>query len=390
MHDANPSKRIALFVLHFAKGILFLSLALILAPAPSEAAAPAKERERLVIGATLDFSGNSIVSGQSILNAVSAALDEFNARSNGPLLELRAVDDAGDPARAAENLRTLGKDARLVALIGCLGEAHCLTVAQGAQTLGIPFVGALTGNPALCGPGGLAFCVRASYTDEAVALARMLKSTGISAAVVMTSHAYRDSAAAIRDALDRSGLAASTVLLARKTPGFAALKEQVRKLAVPESTGFILHASSEEAAELLREIRLRWPSASISALSSIQPYQWLQMTGAAARGVLIAHAVQDPDRPPLPPLVRQYHQAVERFSDAYSHEQFEAYLSGQLLGEAIRQTRPPSRAGLFLTLGKLGQVSLAGEPVSFGSRSGSSLPRPVYLSIVGPDGRLIE
>lgn len=388
MHSAICSNRIALFALRLAKGSPVLMLLLMLASAPADAGPLA--RERLVIGATLDFSGNSIVSGQSLLNAVKAALDEINARGNGPLLELKALDDSGDPARAAENLRALSQDKRLLALVGCLGEEHCMAVAQNAKTLGIPFVGALSGNPLLCGPNGLAFCVRTDYAGEAVALAKMLKSTGISAATVLTSHAYRGSAEAVEAALRGQGLAASTVLLERKTSGFAALKAQVRKMVVPENTGFILQASSEEAAELLKEIRLRWPSASISALSSIQPYQWLQMTGAAARGVLIAHSVQDPDRPPLPPLVRQYHQAIDRFSDAYSHEQFEVYLACRLLGEAIRQTRSPSRAELMLTLGKLGPVRFGDEPVLFGARSGNGLPRPVYLSIVGPGGRLIE
>lgn len=132
-----------------------------------------------VVGSSLPVSGPLSERGASIREGLRAAIREINERGGigRKRIELEVLDDRGDPGLTAQNIAQLARK-NVIAILGCLGEASCMAVTRIAAEAKLPLVGPIGGNSAVCAPGGLAFCLHASYEAEALAIANQLKTNG--------------------------------------------------------------------------------------------------------------------------------------------------------------------------------------------------------------------
>jgi branched-chain amino acid transport system substrate-binding protein len=162
----------------------------------------------LVIGVDLDLTGRG--PGVAYDNALRLALEQVNERElagPGRRVELRMLDNRGDPVLSAQHLTALAADPEVVAVVTA-GCARC--VIDAAESLAVPVL-ALTGEEAVGAPVAQrrwVFRLGPNAADDADVLSAAMAGAGIdTVAVVHTDDPYgRDGvrwfdAAAERDEL---------------------------------------------------------------------------------------------------------------------------------------------------------------------------------------------
>ncbi|WP_227818285.1 ABC transporter substrate-binding protein [Nitrogeniibacter aestuarii] len=360
-------------------GVSLLALLALFVAHPARA-----EADPVVIGASLPLSGAGvIVNGAALRDGLEAAAKQINARGGvgGRMLQVRVLDDGGDPELAAQNTRTLVADPEVVAMAGCLGEAACLAIAKAAAKAGVVFVGPGSGNPVLCGQNGLAYCLRQDYVAEAARICRELHTIGVNRAVVLVGDAFIASKERVIEALGACGIRIDELppsALGAKDPDLSAY---------PEGSGFAVFGDTADALAFVSAVRQAQPVAPVAVMSSAHLFEWLQQI-RGARGVLVTHGVPDPDLPTLA-IVRDYQTAMETFVTAYSHEQFEAFEAVQVIARLLRQTQPIGRTALRTALAGTDELDLGGHVVSLTS-SGEARASRVFVSLVSPTGRFMQ
>src|SRR5882762_193271 len=104
--------------------------------------AQAQPTGRIKIGATLPLTGPNANYGQGLLQGLKLGLAPLlqGAGLEGQPIELIALDDAGEPQRAAANVRTLLEQG-VVALTGLHGARAFADVTALLQKYQVPLVG---------------------------------------------------------------------------------------------------------------------------------------------------------------------------------------------------------------------------------------------------------
>ncbi|MBB0232680.1 ABC transporter substrate-binding protein, partial [Streptomyces calidiresistens] len=102
---------------------------------------PAEEGESLLIGVHADLTGPDAVAGRAQEAGVRLAVEEFAGLVRLPFdVDVRVVDDGGDPQRAAAAARELGADPAVRAVIGPTGEASARPAAEQYARAGVPLL----------------------------------------------------------------------------------------------------------------------------------------------------------------------------------------------------------------------------------------------------------
>jgi ABC-type branched-subunit amino acid transport system substrate-binding protein len=93
------------------------------------------------IGCLLPLTGKYARFGESVLNAMLLGARAFQSpEEKGSSIRLMVRDTQGDPRVAAERVRELAEDPRVVGIVGPLRAAVAVACAEEAQTLGIPII----------------------------------------------------------------------------------------------------------------------------------------------------------------------------------------------------------------------------------------------------------
>lgn len=143
--------------------------------------------EPLVVGQSLPLNDASYT-GRRIAAGAEIAVSSANAAGGigGRPVRLVTLDDGGDSARHAANLRRLVAEHRAIALVNCVGDPSCRAAAAVAAELRIPFVGPISGARELRAPRPrFMFPVRPGYEREAPALMRQMRSIGTSTMAIL-------------------------------------------------------------------------------------------------------------------------------------------------------------------------------------------------------------
>ncbi len=90
------------------------------------------------VGVILPLSGNYAAQGRQVLAAVELGLGLFSGGVDAPTLYIE--DDRGEPAQAAEAVRRLVEDRKVVAIIGPLSAGAAVAAARQAQALSVPII----------------------------------------------------------------------------------------------------------------------------------------------------------------------------------------------------------------------------------------------------------
>jgi ABC-type branched-chain amino acid transport systems, periplasmic component len=183
--------------------------------------------EPVVVGVDVDLTGRG--PGVAYDNALRLVVEQVNERARagaGRRIELRVLDNRGDPAMSAQNLASLAADPQVVAVVTA-GCGACVIEASGS--LALPVI-ALTGEEAVAAPAAerrWVFRLGPNAVDDADALSAAMAGDGVSTvAVIAAGDAYgRDGAHWFAVAAARDGLELTAAVEVPATADQAALAE---------------------------------------------------------------------------------------------------------------------------------------------------------------------
>jgi len=287
----------------------------------SAAAADAELR----IAASAALSGPAAALGRRYHAGARSCFEQVNRHGGiaGARIVLDLRDDAYEPEQAEANTRAFVEDERVLALFGYVGTPTSKAALPYVRRWRIPFLGPFTGADILSEPGNpQVFNVRASYREEAVALAQAMHKAGVKRLNVM----YQ------ADLFGRAGL------------------EAMRAAAAPQGIALGAVATFKRNTEEVQEgVRALVQQAGADAIFMVGTY--------ASLASFVQQAMRE---------------AGEKLFDSIS---LEGYLAARVLVEGLRHARAPlTRASLDRGLATLGELDLGGFRVHYGAsqRRGSS------------------
>jgi len=145
--------------------------------------ASADPATELKIGMSGALSGPSAALGLGMKRGIEAYFAVVNAAGgvHGRTLQLVALDDGYEPARAASNMHTLIDTEKVFAILGNPGTPTAAVAVPIASAAHVPFFGAFTGAGLLrkTPPDRYVINFRASYAQETAEMVRGITSLGI-------------------------------------------------------------------------------------------------------------------------------------------------------------------------------------------------------------------
>lgn len=356
----------------------------------AHANAPASRNE-LLIGQSVPLSGMMATPMANVLAGQQLAIDEVNRKGGiaGRRVRLEMLDDAFDPKRTAENVRTLVEERNVLALMGVVGTGQTLAVLPYIAEKRVPLIAAYSGSPALrARPNPYFFTTQAAYDDELVRIVRNLLAVQAKRIAVVyqdnefgklllpiaeTIIATEGATLAGARSLQTSG--ADAVAAAQAVAGMKA-NAVVLLVAGPAVIGYV---KANRAYTGLPVYTL-----SLSAGSAI-----LKALGDDARGLAVARATPYPWRATTP-LAKEFNAAMTKAGKEVDYDHYLGYINMQVVLAGLRGAgRNPSPESVKEAMEKLTRLDLGGYVMEFGpdKHHGSNF---VEITVVGPRGNFIR
>lgn len=346
------------------------------------ASGPVRATPMLRIGASAALSGPAAALGRQYHLGSQAALQASNDQGGiqGQALVLDLLDDGYEPERAVANTEALAADERVLALLGYVGTPTSMAALPLVRRHRLAFVGPYTGADALWErTNPQVFMVRASYRDEARALAQALREDGARRVhVFYQADLYgRAGLEALRDAAGPAGLTLGlTATVKRNTVAVAAAARELSSGA----DAIYMVSTYESCAAFVEQARQAGFRGRFYSLSFAGREPLRAALGGNLQGLVFAQVVPDPDDAQLP-VVAQYQRALRALgASSFDSISLEGYLAARVLIEALRRApRPLNRARVLQALAGLGRLDLGGYTVQYSAneRRGSRLVRIV-------------
>lgn len=340
--------------------------------------------ESIRLGASAALSGPAASLGLRYHAGAHAALLAVNQLGGvrGARVAMDLHDDRYEPDRALHNTEALVADPRVLALLGYVGTPTSMAALPLVKRHNLAFVGPFTGADALWEHNTpQVFNVRASYRDEARALAQAVKADGArSLNVLYQADLFgRAGLEAMKEAAAKAGL--NLVAVATVKRNTTEVAEAVSSLVTRRRADAIFMVSTyQSCAAFMMEARAAGYGGRFYTLSfaGLEPLR--KALGGSLKGLTIAQVVPDPEDAALP-VVADYQAAMRASGEAEMDSiSLEGYLSALVMLEALRRAeRPLSRAGVLKALAALGRLDLGGFVVQYSAseRRGAKLVRLV-------------
>ncbi|HSH91935.1 MAG TPA: ABC transporter substrate-binding protein [Ramlibacter sp.] len=376
MHETHPAHRARTWLFVGTRGgWAFAAAALICIGASAQEAA--------LIGASLPLTGKDASYGRELLDGARACLAASAAKN----VQLEALDDGGDAGRAAQNLRGLASNSRMLAVLGTFGTESTQAAMPVLEEARLAMVGPSTGSESLRSGGQrYMFHLRAGHMDEAAAIVTQLAELGIAeAAVIHTSDALgQEGLEGTRVEMARLTLRPSVVLAldASGTLAPAALKQLVA--AAPPAVILIAHQA--QAVPFIVQLRSTSLRPTITAVSEAGGELLFEKVGPSARGIGLAQVMPHPWSANLP-VTRFYQAAMKALGqDKLGYYSFEGCMQMRVALESLGRTARP------VTRDKL--VSALESDFDFGGMRFQFAPRKrvggrfVEMTVINQSGRV--
>ena len=383
-------------------GRVFHVLAVLLSALAAAPAVAQSQPQPLAIGLTAPLSGPDAAYGLGLRHGAQLAVVRANAAGGvaGRPLELMALDDGGDPQRAAANARLL-LERGAVALTGVLGARATAAVAQvlAPATGDAPraaLVGPATGaEPLRDPPRAGVFHLRAGMAEEASAALLHLDTLGVSRYALVAQADTHGESGRERVLFELTRIATRPVanerLAERATP--AELQALVNRVCALRPEAIILALDAVQARAVLAAAHAQPCAAHHLVFSEAGAALAARPPGSSGphplAGLLVTQVVPHPGNA-LHPLVAEYQRALmahaahdEQGANPGSHASLEAYAAVRVVQEALRACgREAGRACLLQVL-PTRSFELPGLKVQFGPAQRQ--PRP-FVEITLLDG----
>jgi len=351
----------------------------------------------ITLGMSLPLSGPSGANGQEIKSVVTAYFDQVNKSGgiNGRHVDLVVLDDGYDTDKTVANTKTLINERKVFALLSYYGTTP--TTEAMDKVFGpakVPLVGVVSGaaslrqSPAANPNNRYVFNLRASYAEEAEAVANQMLSIGIKNVAVL----YQN------DGYGKSGLEGVTAALKKHnlTPVASGTVERnsedvskaVDAIAKANPQGVVLITLAKPAAAFIKGLKAKGLAPMFTALSPVAAESLYGDLPGDARGVGISQVMPFPWNDTIP-VVRDYQRLLGK-QGHYSYFGIEAYISARTMAEALRKAgaKDLSRDKLVSTL-ESSSLDLGGYRVAFtpNSRNGSHF---VEMTVIGAGGKVMR
>jgi branched-chain amino acid transport system substrate-binding protein len=345
----------------------------------------------IVLGQSAHLSGPLAPTLVAVLKGQELAIDEVNRKGGiaGRKVRLITLDDAYDPKRCFENVKTLIERDKVLALTGLASTANVGAVLPLLAEKQVPLVGVYTGAPNLRQKQHpYFFTAMASYRDEVVQMVRNLATVQRTQIAI----AYHNSPfgqlmlPVVEEVMKEQG----STLVAKQALDIGGQNSQAvcQALAAARPQAVIFMAFGPALIPFVKAARSQI-GVPIYALSIANSRPLLDALGDDARGLAITQIVPYPMRMTTP-LTRDFAAAMQRAKLQVDFDHFFGYLNLRMVLETLRRAgKGVTSQSLVSVVEGMGKVDLGGYTVNFGPQNhhGSNF---VDLMIIGPGGRYIR
>lgn len=362
---------------------------------PALRAQTAKATRKLVLGQSVPLTGAADQIGLAYLNGAKIFFDAINAKNGagGYKIEVKALDDGYNPAKAASNARQL-IDEGVDALFGFAGTASCDAAFAVAKSAGTLFFAPFAASDALHDPGlSNVFHVRPALADEAYKVARHCA----------TLNQDRIAVFAEDDAMGRAGLAAVNQALAdlKRPPIVASALSPVNSDKVDAAVARLMKAQPQaiiqvslfnSSAAFIRKMRQAGFGGQFLNFSVVGIDPLFSALGREIGGIVISQVVPSP-RSAGTPIIREYLDVLNQTDQTPSYESVEGYIAARSFAEGVRRSASgggrPDRAGLQKAFESMTDYDVGGFRINLRARKYESV-RTIDLVSITPDGKIIR
>ncbi|MDQ0068543.1 ABC-type branched-subunit amino acid transport system substrate-binding protein [Variovorax boronicumulans] len=373
------------------KKIQFLASAFAAFVLGLSASAHAQTGKPLLIGQTYVQTGPLASLSTEPLVGIRAMFTTLNANGgiNGRPVELRQLDDAYDPAKGAENVKTFAKDGAIGVLMP-IGTSSAVGAIKAANELKIPVVGAYTGAGPVVKFTDYSFPVRISFDEEYSRIVNHLFTIGLS----RIAFAHNDNPGA------RSAMESTQKFIAErgdKMVGSVAIKndgsdaaERAAELVKLKPKAVVLSATNDVAAKFITAYRAAGGETAFYSFSFLNGQKLFQDIKKDAAGVVISQVVPYPWNSAMP-VIAEYQAAMKKIGvNEFGYASLEGYVAAKVMVEGLKRAGAnPTPESLQKGLESFKTLDIGGIAVSYrpGEHRGLTFSE---LSMLKADGRYLR
>ena len=335
-------------------------------------------------GPLASLSPEPVMGVRAMLNALNA-----NGGINGRPVELRQLDDAYDPAKGAENVKTFVKEGA-VGILMPIGTSSSVGALKAANELKIPVIGPYTGAGPVTKFSEYNFPVRISFDEEYSRIVNHLFTIGLS----RIAFAHNDNPGA------RSALESTQKFIAErgeKMAGSVAIKndgsdaaERAAELAKLKPKAVVLAVTNDVAAKFITAYRAAGGETAFYSFSFLNGQKLFQDIKKDAAGVVISQVVPYPWNSAMP-VIAEYQAAMKKIgATEFSYASLEGYVAAKVMVEGLKRAGPnPTPDSLQKGLESFKTLDIGGIAVSYrpGEHRGLTFSE---LSMLKADGRYLR
>jgi branched-chain amino acid transport system substrate-binding protein len=335
-------------------------------------------------GPLASLSPEPVMGVRAMLNALNA-----NGGINGRPVELRQLDDAYDPAKGAENVKTFVKEGA-VGILMPIGTSSSVGALKAANELKIPVIGPYTGAGPVTKFSDYNFPVRISFDEEYSRIVNHLFTIGLS----RIAFAHNDNPGA------RSALESTQKFIAErgeKMAGSVAIKndgsdaaERAVELAKLKPKAVVLAVTNDVAAKFITAYRAAGGETAFYSFSFLNGQKLFQDIKKDAAGVVISQVVPYPWNSAMP-LIAEYQAAMKKIgATEFSYASLEGYVAAKVMVEGLKRAGAnPTPDSLQKGLESFRTLDIGGIAVSYrpGEHRGLTFSE---LSMLKADGRYLR
>jgi branched-chain amino acid transport system substrate-binding protein len=345
----------------------------------------------IVIGQSAHLSGPLAPTLTAVLKGQDEAIEELNRKGGigGRKVRLITLDDAYDPKRCYENVKTLIERDKVLALTGLASTANVAAVLPLLAEKQVPLVGVYTGSPSLRQKQHpYFFTAIANYRDEVVQMVKNLATVQRTQIAL----AYHNSPfgqlmlPVVEEVVKEQG----STLVAKQALAIGGENsvEVCQALAAAKPQAVIFMAFGPALVPFVKAARSQI-GVPVYAPSIANSKSLIQVLGDDARGLAMTQIVPYPMRATTP-LTRDFAAASERAKLPNDFDHFFGYLNMRVLFEGLKRAgKNVTSQSLVAALEGMGKVDIGGYTLNFGPNNhhGSNF---VDLMIIGPGGRYLR
>jgi len=354
-------------------------------------AAASAQTQPLVVGQTYVQTGPLASLSTEPLIGIRAMFTTLNANGgiHGRPVELRQLDDAYDPAKGAENVKTFVKDGAIGILMP-IGTSSTAGALKAANELKVPVVGPYTGAGPVVKFTDYGFPVRISFDEEYSRIVNHLFTIGISS--IAFAHNDNPGARSARDSTEKF-----IAERGEKMAGSVAIKndgsdaaERAAELAKLKPKAVVLAATNEVAAKFITAYRAAGGQTAFYSFSFLNGQKLFQDIQKDVAGVVISQVVPSPWNSAMP-VIAEYQAAMKKIgASEFSYASLEGYVAAKVMVEGLKRAGPkPTAESLQKGLESFRTLDIGGIAVSYrpGEHRGLTFSE---LSMLKADGRYLR